>query len=303
MAALVTVLPTASFADWCHGAKLRRFASRTATLQVKLLGLQRSARGGSQEEDEDGEADTTNVELFRQSLLRGWGSKGIGSADRGAMKTDWAEVISPDSVRPGDLLLAHPEGFVGEEQGNMGTLRVGMLRQIPEDYPRRETLRLLPVVLVTEISSDGTTEGVTLGRRSGSLMGDYVNFFHSQPLLIGGPHRSSIKMLHPYPQVPESTQLGEDVNLFVSTNFAGAQDWVENGEGSSLRFRFFANSVHWEKGELQKELGSKFWLPLRCSPELVFSEVDGPRAKSLWAQVVELAGGEAEELAKEYGLM
>jgi len=143
--------------------------------------------------------------------------------------------------------------------------------------------------------------------RTGQLMGDFINHFHSRPLHYGGPEDASLTMVHPYKQVPGAQPL-EDSGLYLGGDFAGAQDWVEEGEGSSLRFRFFLNRVRWKPGELEKEVGPgagerPLWIPIRCSADLVLSEVDSPEDKPLWVQVAELAGGDAEAAGREHDLL
>jgi len=176
---------------------------------------------------------------------------------------------------------------------------------VPEDYPRRERLRFLPVVLLTNVDADtGEAEGVWLTMRTGQLMGDFVNNFHSRPLLYGGPVDASLTMVHPYPQVPGSKPLA-DGGLYLGGSLAGAQAWVDDGQGSSLRFRFFLNRVRWSAGELQAELAppDRTWLTVRCSIDLVLSESDSIDNKPLWVQIAELAGGEAQELGRLHDLM
>jgi len=155
----------------------------------------------------------------------------------------------------------------------------------------------------------GAAEGVWLTRRTGRLMGDFVNHFHSRPIHYGGPNDGSLMMLHPYPQVPGSKLLAEDGGVYVGGDFAAAQDWVEEGQGSSLRFRFFLNRIIWKQGELVREVGiglapeQRAWIPTRCSANLVLSEVDSIEEKPLWVQIAELAGGEAESAGREHGLL
>eukprot|EP00418_Pyrodinium_bahamense_P028322 CAMPEP_0179157794 /NCGR_PEP_ID=MMETSP0796-20121207/76972_1 /TAXON_ID=73915 /ORGANISM="Pyrodinium bahamense, Strain pbaha01" /LENGTH=114 /DNA_ID=CAMNT_0020859433 /DNA_START=61 /DNA_END=405 /DNA_ORIENTATION=- len=114
-------------------------------------------------------------------------------------------------------------------------------------------------------------------------------------------------MVHPYPQVPGAELLSEDTGLYLGGGLAEAQDWVEEGQGSSLRFRFFLNNIRWPPGELAAEVapagGQKTWLPTRCSADLVLSEVDSSEERPLWAQLAELAGGEAEEAGRQHGLL
>jgi len=85
--------------------------------------------------------------------------------------------------------------------------------------------------------------------------------------------------------------------------FDGAQAWVEEGQGSSLRFRFFIQNIQWLPGDLKDEVEMRIWVPVKCSTDLVLAEVDSVGEKPLWAQIVELTGGEIEDAGRLYGLI
>ncbi|CAJ1408333.1 unnamed protein product [Effrenium voratum] len=274
------------------------FLQAFQNVRHRAPGVSRAASEETPEAPEDTE-DTTNVELFRQSLIQGWGAGDVASSD----SSDWAEVLDPAAVRAGDVLLGDPRRFFGE--GSSPTLRrIGLQERIPEDYPRRERLRYLPVILLTSVEDSGKAEGVWLTLRTGQLLGDFINFFHSRPLLYGGPSRSeSVLMVHPYAEVEGAKPLPD--GLFLGGSFESAQAWVEEGQGSSLRMRFFLNRIEWQQGELAAELApsEKAWLPVRCSVDLVLSETDAIDAKPLWVKVAESAGGQPELLGRAYGLL
>lgn len=239
-------------------------------------------------EGEDG--DSTNVELFRQSLIQGWGSGALGADDT---SFDWAQVLRLESLAAGDVLLAWPSGLGGLAAADV------------MESAGSDLARALPVVLLTQVHQDGRAEGVWLTRRTGKLMGDYVNCFCSRPLHYGGPVQAPLTMVHPYPEVPGARPLGES-GLFFGGDFDGAQQWVEDGEGSSLRFRFFLNQARWEEGELAADLWPEedcSWIAVRCSKDLILAEADALDEKPLWARIAELAGGAAEDIGNEYGLL
>merc|ERR1740117_579032 len=110
-------------------------------------------------------------------------------------------------------------------------------------------------------------------------------------------------MVHPYSQVNGSRRLME--GLYVGGDFQSAQEWAEDGEGSSLRFRFFLNSVQWEAGGLAAEAtgAAAPWIPIRCAAEVPLWEVDSIEEKPMWVRVAEHAGGRAEAAAREFDLM
>jgi len=267
-------------------------------------------------EDQD---DITNVELFRQSLIRGWGEGEVGSAET-ATAADWAQPLPEDRpILPGDVLLGDPAGFFADEDtGPLRSLlgffgdsldsrlrRIGMRGRIAADLPQRERLRVLPVILVIRSSASDGVEGVWLTMRTGELMGDYINHFHSRPLLFGGPSGTGLTMVHPYSQVHGSSCLTKE-GLHLGGDFGSAQQWADEGQGSSLRFRFFIGRVKWAPGELEAEMKQgkeRLWIPLRCSMDLVLSEVDSIDEKPLWVRMAELAGGQAEEAGRRYDLL
>lgn len=242
-----------------------------------------------------------NVEFFRQSLLQGWGAGPIGS-DRG--KSGWAEEIEVSDLQPGDVLIADPRGFIGEVSAR-GAKRVGMRGPMSRGYSTREKLRILPVILVLSRDDRGV-EGVLLTQRTGQLLGDFIGNFQSRPLMFGGPSLGGVTMVHPYKEVPGSVALA-DSGLYAGGDFGAAQEWVEEGQGSSLRFRFFINRVYWNKQDILEETAAagnlRFHIPIRCSMDLILNEDEDLNDKPLWAKLAELAGGEVLEIAREFSLL
>jgi len=131
------------------------------------------------------DTDSTSVELFRQSLIQGWGSASIGSSTQDA---SWAQLVTDGELAPGMVLLANPAAFIGEGPEN-GPRRVGLRSLMSPDWSSRDKLRFMPVVLITRVQADGVAEGVSLILRTRRLMGDFleVNHFQSRPLHLGGP--------------------------------------------------------------------------------------------------------------------
>eukprot|EP00439_Symbiodinium_sp_Y106_P048763 s140_g6.t1 len=112
--------------------------------------------------------------------------------------------------------------------------------------------------------------------------------------------KEGVTMIHPYPEVEGSKPLS-DGGLYLGGSLAGAQAFVEEGTGSSLRIRFFLNRIEWNKGALEADLDgdSRSFLPVRCSVDVVLTETDAVDAKPLWAKVAELAGGAVEEAGQQ----
>eukprot|EP00435_Cladocopium_sp_Y103_P048880 s215_g14.t1 len=86
-------------------------------------------------------------------------------------------------------------------------------------------------------------------------------------------------------------------------DFSAACEWIENGPGSALRFKFFWNNVIWrmdEIDELAPERG--IWIPVAVSCDLLLREPDSSFEDPLWAQYALKAGGELKELGERFGL-
>lgn len=286
-----------------HTRQVRSLHSRGRITRSRHIQCAEGTEGKAAAGDDD--ADGTSVELFRQSLIQGWGSDGMGSSTEDA---NWAKLVTDGELAPGMVLLANPAAFIGEDGDTNGPRRVGLRGLMPPDWPSREKLRLMPVVLITRIRADGVAEGVSLTLRTGRLMGDFFNHFHSRPLYLGGTEEAGLTMLHPYPpnQVPGAELLSESSGLYINTDaktFDGAQAWVEEGQGSSLRFRFFIQHIRWLPGDLKDEVEKRIWVPVTCSTDLVLAEVDSVGEKPLWAQIAELAGGDVEDAGRLYGLI
>ncbi|CAK9065691.1 unnamed protein product [Durusdinium trenchii] len=159
----------------------------------------------------------------------------------------------------GTVLLADPRTFLESKTMPAAAARTGWM---PSFESRRERARL-PVVLITEHRSEGI-EGVLLGSWSGKLMGDMgLEHFMTRPLYIGGANPGrGLSMLHSYPEMPGASQLTED-GLAVSSDFGVACDWISEGPGSALRFKFFWNTVSWRRDEVDEMLSDKgIWIPV-----------------------------------------
>ncbi|CAK0790001.1 unnamed protein product, partial [Prorocentrum cordatum] len=202
----------------------------------------------------------------------------------------------------GTVLLAHPAAYFAGEGGP---------EQLPAALAR--TVRrpgLLPGPRAEK--RKGTSGLLVCNLWTGQLLGDLqCTDFMSRPLHLGGPPErvdpkrflQTMTMLHPYPDMPGARQITSD-GLAVSHSFAEACRWINEGPGSSLRFRFFASDVHWppeEEGEMSPR--AEVWLPVRCSRDLLLREPDSAFEEPVWAQLAERAGGEAAEAARRHLLL
>lgn len=240
-----------------------------------------------------------SLQLAREQLSR---QCGYGSQGRGNHASLWAEpgakLCGDELPAVGSVLLAHPSW-------DDAFARTGLIPP-PPGASRRELARR-PVVLITSRDNTGTN-GIVLGDWSGDLLGDYdLDAFQTRPLYIGGPMPEDVApkltILHSYPEMVDAVPITPD-GLALSNSFKDCCDYIDTGPASSMRFKFFVRSMHWspeEEIELDPKLG--LWLPTRCSRDLILREPDDSFEEPLWAQIVEHAGGELEELARDYGLL
>jgi len=272
---------------------------------------------------DDSTEEDESLRTSRERLSRSWDadfSSVAATPDMGRAARDVTDVT------PGTVLLGNPKEFIDTASragaGRMGPIGGGLtpiatiffkvaslfgvnaLNVFADGFFGKKT-RLLPVVLVTDRKPDGSAEGVALTTRTGQLLGDFQNIgaFMTRPLYWGGPEQSSLTMVHPYSQVPQAKSLGA-TNLYVGGDLDGARDWVEDGQGSSLRFRFFVRKVKWSAGELDNELAAKKWFPVECTSECVLDESSEDNSgKPLWAELATLAEGEALQAGRKSGVM
>jgi len=305
--------------------------------------LRRRSRGAVVAAAVDGEeAEEEEEEIVRQArerLLRQFaGTDGFGEAIGGGMAFAgsgaggtagedpfWVEPATLESdglPSAGSVVLAHPAAYLrppSEEEAARQQLdmdeevsakagapvaarRTGLPPVADPGAQRRDRGRL-PVVLITERTVAGTS-GLLLVNWSGRLLGDlgFMNF-ETRPLYIGGPLEERLAMIHAYPELPGSVQITAD-GLMLSNDFDAACQWINEGPGSPMRFKFFLYRVHWapeEEAELAEEAG--IWLPVRCSRDLILREPDSAFEEPLWAQIAEKAGGKLDALGREYELL
>jgi len=198
----------------------------------------------------------------------------------------------------GTVLLADPRSFL-ESKAMPAAMRTGW--RPSSESSRRDKARL-PVVLIIRHTCD-SIQGVLLGSWSGKLLGDMdAQSFMTRPLYIGGANTSGLSMVHSYPEMPGATEITKD-GLATSDDFYVACDWIENGTGSALRFKFFWGNVVWRLNEVEEMLPEKgIWIPVTVSRDLLLREPDSSFEDPLWAQYALKAGGELKELGERFGL-
>eukprot|EP00443_Scrippsiella_acuminata_P009026 CAMPEP_0115179986 /NCGR_PEP_ID=MMETSP0270-20121206/6687_1 /TAXON_ID=71861 /ORGANISM="Scrippsiella trochoidea, Strain CCMP3099" /LENGTH=278 /DNA_ID=CAMNT_0002592973 /DNA_START=167 /DNA_END=1004 /DNA_ORIENTATION=- len=243
-----------------------------------------------------GHEDSEGVEKARKRLLRQWADGGVDLMNENPLwaAPEW-EFSTSGLPKPGSVLLAHPAAYPawGSESQAAGG-----------NHPPQGAFT---GCIVNAADIEGT-EGLSLGVWSGSLLGD-LNFskFMTRPLYIGGPMHTDVEqpleMLHAYPECPGSQRLTPD-GLTLLNDWHKACDWIEEGPGSSMRFKFFLYRVRWLPEE-ERELtpGAGVWMAARCSRDLILREPDSAYEEPLWSQIADRAGGDLAMVAREHGLL
>jgi len=275
--------------------------------------------GGSEESPTGSDADF-NLLAHRAQLSRSL-TKSMGEVEAAPARVEHVEQAS--TAVSGDVLLAHPRQFaasaaragvgdMGNTLGDVGSVvfkalvffGMGDSDMFMKEFPQREKLRRMPVVLLTQRNPDGSGEGFSLTARTGRLLGDFEGFegFMTRPVHTGGPDKGLFEMVHSYPQVRGASKL-DSSDLYIGGDFKSAQDWVNDGEGSSLRFRFFVGKVSWGRGELDGELQRGQWLVARGAQDSVLDEAQGLNTKPLWAKLADDMGDEVRAVGRAFGLL
>lgn len=270
------------------------------------IGRVRAFRISRAAQSEDSTADGTDwdqelrrvTERLKQKELQEEGLSATKPLFRQSDEWTVERVELQDGVPPvGSVLMANPRSFL-DKVTPVAAMRTGWMPSL--ESSRRDKARL-PVVLITRRTAD-SLQGVLLGSWSGKLLGDMdAQYFMTRPLYIGGVNVSGLSMVHSYPEMPGSWELID--GLAASDDFNMACDWIENGPGSALRFKFFWNQVVWrmdEIDELAPEQG--IWIPVTVSGDLLLREPDSSFEDPLWAQYALKAGGELKELGERFGL-
>jgi len=293
-------------------------ARRALVVRRAGKGTEGSDEGDKAESEEDLEA--AYLEAARNRLTRTWQADSQSSRGRGA--STWATLIDDYSkVGAGSVLLGDPREFAGVASraglGGMSTLDgvMGFVLKMASwlgiggmdmvaDLPRWKRSRWLPVVLLTERRPDGSGQGVALTARTGRLLGDLegMTSFMTRPLHWGGPEKTLLRIVHTYAEVQGARPLGSS-GLYYGGELASAMAWVTEGQGSSLRFRFFIGEVKWGPGELDAELEAGKWAALECDADILLDESEELSGQPLWTELATAAGGSLLETAKAYNLL
>jgi len=253
------------------------------------------------------EQSAESLQFARERLNRQFSQAGGQVSDRGVGWDTRELELGPNELpEVGTVLLANPAAFFGRERMPYpaATIRTG--RIVPNaSASRHDKAASLPVVLLIRKTTYGV-EGLVLGWWSGRLLGDpELNFtqFQTRPLYLGGVVKRPFSFLHSYPEMPSARRLSGD-GLSTSEDFGAACSWISEGNGSSMRFKFFMNGVWW-KNEEYAELSSAadVWLPVTVNLNLIMREPDSSFEEPLWVQIADKAGGKIRQLAEEYGLL
>lgn len=273
-----------------------------------LISVTAVPQGSSEDQaPEESIQGAESLQFAREMLNRQFSQADVQVSDRG-LGCDTMELeLGPDELpEVGTVLLANPKAFFGEERVPYpaATIRTG--RIVPNaSASRHDKAASLPVVLIIGKTHYGA-EGLVLGWWSGRLLGDpELNFsqFQTRPLYLGGIVKRPFAFLHTYPEMPSTRKLTKD-GLSTSEDYGAACDWISEGNGSSMRFKFFMNGVYWpsqEFAELSPDAG--VWLPTSVDVNWIMREPDSSFEEPLWVQIADKAGGKLKQLAEEYGLL
>eukprot|EP00968_Pinguiococcus_pyrenoidosus_P001203 scaffold53_cov193-Pinguiococcus_pyrenoidosus.AAC.40 len=273
-------------------ASLRRFAQKDESDDIEAF---RRRLVESQESD---------VQAFREKLLAGaMEFDRVTKAQSTPAADEW--VAPAEAPQAGRLLIANPELFFSDPTfGN----KFGAPGTMAQFFSPDQLADLLPVVLLFA-DNPLQSAGYVLNRRTGKLMGDLaeaedqeMRCFQVQPIWWGGPGaQGQLSMLHTYPQVEGAKKITDE--LYLGGSFDSAQDEVTNGIASSWNFKFFLQVTLWGAGSLEDEIRRNWWLPATCSHQVVMKVrergVGALRAKPMWKEVLELAGGEYDLIQKK----
>ena len=258
-----------------------------------------------------GESDSGEIDAFRAQLMRQFA--GVeGAADAAA---DWkmqavegysspeGSVERSESVVAGMVLVADPRKFCSRNpfaRPVKDLERFGLKGPIPQadqDVTPDLMAQMLPVLLITEHDGKGS-RALLLERRTGALMGDIsmddFGCVAISPLWLGGTARqSSLYTLHTVPDLPGAQPVCD--GMWVG-GWDAAKPKVADSSISEERFKFFLGVTEWAAGQLQKEVDDGAWLPLKCTPDVVFKDRviswRPGKPKPLWTELVQLVGDE-----------
>jgi hypothetical protein len=280
------------------------------------------------EEEDDEEFDDLDVANFRTRMSSMFQteeeSKGvdelIGLATTKSQQSlkDWARAA--DTVAPGTILLANPDFFCANFNGNRRVPRSDLLARFGLSLPPPLELGpdrradLLPVLLVVDSSKTKGTRAILLNRRTGHLLGDLeqpqdeggssplLAKFCIQPLWFGGvdSYSAGLEMVHLCPAVRGAKLLTED-GLYWGGDPTQAQDAMADPSlerpMSGFDFKFFVQSTVFAPGQAEKEVASSTFFLANVSTDVIFKSRDRmgtKRAKPLWTEIMELMGGKYE---------
>ncbi|GAX26704.1 hypothetical protein FisN_2Hh349 [Fistulifera solaris] len=280
-----------------------------------------------EEDDDDEEFDDLDVANFRtrmSSMFQTEESKevdeliGLATTKSQQSSKDWARAV--DTVAPGTILLANPDYFCANFNGNRRVpssdllARFGLSLPPPLELGPDRRADLLPVLLVVDSSKTKGTRAILLNRRTGHLLGDLeqpldeggssplLAKFCIQPLWFGGvdSYSAGLEMVHLCPAVRGAKQLTED-GLYWGGDPTQAQDAMADPSlerpMSGFDFKFFVQSTMFAPGQAEKEVASSTFFLANVSTDVIFKSRDRmgtKRAKPLWTEIVELMGGKYE---------
>jgi len=127
-------------------------------------------------------------------------------------------------------------------------------------------------------------------------LGDLAQTFSGSPLYFGGFRaQAMVHIVHGRGEVPGSSEVSSGV---FAGGLQGALDLVRAGEAAPADFRFFLGCMAWGPGELEEELKQGLWHTAAVSRNLVLKQCVA-LPTPLWKEMMELMGGEFQEIARK----
>ena len=176
-------------------------------------------------------------------------------------------------MRPGSLLISQP--FLGDP-----------------NFERS-------VVLICRHSKTDGTFGIILNRATNLTLNDVLDLPLGDlspaagiPLYLGGPvEQNTLHFLHRRPDLPDATDLGE--NVFWGGDFAALLRLLTSGEVSGAEVRLFVGYSGWSAGQLAAEMEAKSWITHPANAGKVFTLT----TDAFWRDILREKGGRFKALA------
>lgn len=150
------------------------------------------------------------------------------------------------------------------------------------------------VIMILEHDATGSV-GMIMNKQSTLCMHDVLPELETGlPLFYGGPYSGgTISYIHNYPEVPESSSIGNE--LFLNGNYDCLKEMSKQKKITSRKIKFFAGLVYWNAGELESEAFDKKWWISKITAQELFTAMP----EDLWSYEL-LSNGHVYGLLTEF---